>query len=167
MAGIVLDFEDAHAHADAVGVAPYFGDCLGRAAEADRMAATAVDEVLDACDVDIDRAMTEVREIAGLAAERGLGLVAYGGGSRLVPPGGWGAEGRPAELFAAAARHPRMGRLYRRYLDAWRDAGGGAFVFSGSMDAGGIVEFEGQDPGTSPMYGAVSRFIAEYGSGTP
>jgi RNA polymerase sigma factor (sigma-70 family) len=26
MAGIVLDFEDAHAHADAVGVAPYFGD---------------------------------------------------------------------------------------------------------------------------------------------
>ncbi len=167
MAGIVLDFEDAHTSADAVGVAPYFGEGLARAGNVERTSAMTLDEVLDACDTAIDRVMADVGKIAGLATERDLGLVAYGGGSHLVPPGGSEANGRLAELFAAARRHPRMGKLYQRYLEAWRDAGGGAFVVSGSMGSRGILESEGSDPRTSPKYEALSRFMADHGSGTP
>jgi hypothetical protein len=69
-----------------------------------------------------------------LAQAQGLDLIAYEGGQHLV--GIQGIENNQAitDLFIAANRDPRMGKLYTQYLQQWEQDGGG--VFSHFSDVG-------------------------------
>ncbi len=60
---------------------------------------------------------------AGVAAAHGLDLVAYEGGQHLVA--GWDAE--LLAFFTALVEDPRMGQLYTRNMELFRDAGGTLF----------------------------------------
>jgi len=162
----VMDFEEAHEHADVLGIAPYFGNALGDPKTQDEVARMMVDQVLDKCAVYVAAANKTIAEQARLAKERGLRLVAYEAGQHLV--GYAGAENNKAleGLFHAANRHPRMKALYLDYLTGWRQNGGTmAAIFSSlgtrsKWGSWGLLEYHGQPTAEAPKYEAVIEFLA-------
>lgn len=163
----VMDFEEAYKHADALAIAPYFGNALGDPKPQDQVARMTVDQVLDKCAQDIAEGNKTIAEQARLAEARSLSLVAYEAGQHLVGYGG--AENNKAleELFQAANRHPRMKALYLDYLNGWRASGGKlAAIFSslGSWSkwgSWGLLEYHGQPVEEAPKYQAVVEFLEQ------
>ncbi|MFB9883871.1 IPT/TIG domain-containing protein [Planobispora siamensis] len=137
----VLSYRNAHEHVDAIAVAPYF-DCgdqwipgdsrsyfPGHPTVAPYVKEGGVDRLLQACQRSIDvGARDQILRHKALADQYGLSLVAYEAGQHLA--GILGAENDDAltALFGAANRHRRMRDLYARYLDQWRELGGGAIA---------------------------------------
>lgn len=162
----IITWQNAFEHADAIAIAPYFScDDAGNPATVDTIAALSVDELLDRQMANVQEggcAVQWMRDYAALAGQYGLELVAYEGGQHLVGYGG--AENNEAltALFVEANRHPRMGEIYRTYLQAWFDAGGGLFMhFSdigepGKFGSWGALEYLTQD--SSPKYEALMEF---------
>lgn len=126
-----LEWQDAAKHADAVAIAPYFGNRLGDPKKAAETAKLSVEQVLEECKKDIAANAKPVREYAAMAKTHNLRLLAYEGGQHLAGYGG--AENNEAltKLFHAANRHPGMEALYAADLKQWHDLGGDVFaVFS-------------------------------------
>lgn len=163
----VMDFERAYEHADALGIAPYFGNALGDPKRQDEVAQMTVDEVLDQCAEFIAEGNTTIARQAKLATQRGLRLVAYEGGQHLVGHGGAENNEKMTELFHAANRHPRMKALYLDYLAGWKQSGGTLMAIFSSMGAyskwgsWGLLEYHGQDPAEAPKYQAVIQFLQD------
>ncbi len=161
----VLDFEEAHEHADALGVAPYFGNALGNPKTQNEVAQMSVDEVLDRCAEYIAQGNETIAEQAQLASEGDLQLVAYEAGQHLVGHGGAENNEQLMELFHAANRHPNMGALYLDYLDGWRRNGGALAAIFSSMGtyskwgSWGLLEYHGQPVEEAPKYQAVLEFL--------
>ena len=161
----VIDFEQAYQHADALGIAPYFGNALGSPQTQDQVAQMTVEQVLDKCAEYIAEGNATIAEQARLASDRGLRLVAYEAGQHLV--GHVGAENNRAleDLFHAANRHPRMKGLYLDYLAGWKQNGGTLAVMFSSMGtyskwgSWGLMEHHGQPPAEAPKYQAVTEFL--------
>jgi hypothetical protein len=91
-------------------------------------------------------------------------LIAYEAGQHAVGVGGGENNDRLTALLLAANRHERMGRLYTRYLNAWRDTAGGdlccLFSSTGTWSkwgSWGLLEHNGDD---TPKYQAVLRWNA-------
>jgi len=161
----VLDFDKAYEHADALGVAPYFGNALGNPKTQSEVAAMTVDEVLDRCAVHIAQGNETIARQAQLASARGLHLVAYEAGQHLVGHGGAENNEPLMELFHAANRHPRMGALYHDYLAGWKANGGDLAAIFSSMGtyskwgSWGLLEYHGQPVEEAPKYQAVLEFL--------
>ena len=161
----VLDFEDAFKHADALAIAPYFGNSLGDPSRQDETAKMTVEQVLDACADMIEKGNQTIARQAKIAADRGLALVAYEAGQHLVGHGG-AENNKPLEdLFHAANRHPRMKQLYLDYLAGWRANGGRLLAVFSSVGnyskwgSWGIMEYHGQPIEEAPKYQAVIEFL--------
>ncbi|MDX2111522.1 MAG: hypothetical protein SFY80_14925 [Verrucomicrobiota bacterium] len=168
----MMDFENAYQYADCVAYAPYFGGYLGSATTQDTVSTWTVDQVLDACEMDIARSMATVRRHVADATARTnlqgkpLRTVCYEAGQHLV--GTQGAENNLAltALFHTANRAPRMGDLYRLYLNSWRDAGGAEMCIFSSMGgyskwgSWGVLENHAQDIWTKPKYAAIRQFMS-------
>ena len=81
-----------------------------------------------------------------------------------------GAENDTAmtALFVASNRGDRMGALYAQYLQNWVSAGGDMFVHYSDMGAYakygsfGALEFQDQDPTTSPKYTTLMNFAGQH-----
>ncbi|NLT76801.1 MAG: hypothetical protein GXX98_09780, partial [Planctomycetes bacterium] len=163
----VMDFERAYEHADALGIAPYFGNALGDPKRQDEVAQITVDEVLDRCAEFIAEGNTTIARQAKLATQRGLRLVAYEGGQHLVGHSGAENNEKMTELFHAANRHPRMKQLYLNYLAGWKQHGGTLMSIFSSMGtyskwgSWGLLEYHGQDPAEAPKYQAVIQFLQD------
>lgn len=161
----VTDFEDAHRHADVLGIAPYFGNALGDPKKQDEVAQMTVDEVLDRCAEFIEEGNATIARQAELAKQRGLRLVAYEGGQHLVGHGGAENNEKLTELFHSANRHARMRQLYLDYLAGWKQSGGTLMAIFSSMGAyskwgsWGLLEYHGQPPAEAPKYQAVLQFL--------
>jgi hypothetical protein len=159
----VVTFEDAYRHADALAVAPYFGNELGDPATADATAALPLAEVLARCRQSIERNAGAVAENAKHARERGLDLIAYEAGQHLVGHGGAENNEELTKLLHAANRDPRMEELYRLYLDTWAKNGGGLMAIFSSVSrpskwgSWGLLEAEDQDPKAAPKWRAVAE----------
>jgi hypothetical protein len=105
---------------------------------------------------------------SAVAASYGLKLVAYEGGQSLV--GYNGAENNTAltALFGAVNRDAGMGPLYNQYLQNWVSSGGDMFVHYSDMGAYakfgnfGALEYQDQDPTTSPKYQALTTFASQH-----
>ena len=156
----VLGFEDAHEHADAYAIAPYFGGRLIRK-EGARLLAAGQAALWSELRSDIDFHAELMRQNGQLAQEHGLALVAYEGGQHL--------RGSPrnealTEFLVSANRNPEMGKLYAAYLSAWRAAGGHTFVHFSSMSrygktgSWGALETFYQDVSTAPKFRALLDF---------
>ena len=102
-----------------------------------------------------------------VATARGLPLIAYEGGQHLVGNGGVENNATINALFDDANRDPRMGALYKTYLDAWKASGAKLFVHfincSGYSMWGrwGALEYLDQPRANAPKFDALQTFIEQ------
>lgn len=164
----VLDYQNAKAKTDVLAVAPYFGARLGRPVEMDRIKAMTVAELLDEIENEaLPIAISDIKQSAAAAQARNLPLVAYEGGQHLAGVGGVENDGKVNDLFDRVNRHRRMGTIYRKYLNAWKAAGGQ--MFTHFLHVGGYnkwgrwgsLEYQEQLRADAPKFDALQKFIEE------
>ncbi len=159
----VMDWQNAAAESDALAIAPYFGGYLGAESTQATIATWTVQQVLDACETDIAAQMGRVATNRANAESRGIVLIAYEAGQHLVGVNSAQNNQALTDLFIASNRDPRMGDLYRTYLDGWRANGGRMCVNFSSVSAPnrygswGLLEYD--DRTAAPKYRAVLDFI--------
>lgn len=149
---VKLSFGEASRHCDALAIAPYFGYLVG-AAKAPAVARGGVPGVLDYLERKaLPEAVGWMQAHRTLARRFGKRLLCYEAGQHAVGVGGGENDDALTRVLTAANRHPRMGALYTRYLDAWRDAGGGDLccLFSSvgawsKWGSWGLLEFADDD----------------------
>jgi len=173
MERIVLPFEDAWQHADALAIAPYLAMNIpreGRRPNAEQVARWSVDEVLDYVEnTSLPRSIQAIRATKQTADKYGLALVAYEGGQHLVGVGGAQENEALTRLFHAANAHPRMGRIYGAYFREWTAAGGDLFCYFSSVGrwskwgSWGALQYFDEDPARSPKFMAIMRWAAACG----
>jgi hypothetical protein len=162
----VLGFRNAAQYADALAIAPYMPYSIGRgktAGLAAQMKDWTVDKMLDHFEkTAFTNSLERMRRGKAVADKYGVKLIAYEGGQHMV------AFVKDRELVAtitktmhAANRHPRMGQLYRRYLDEWANIGGDVFAVFSSIGrysnhgAWGLAEYYDSRPADYPKLDAV------------
>jgi hypothetical protein len=171
----VLLHQNAHQHADAYAVAPYFGMSIypkDKSPTASEVLSWGVDGLMTHLE---EKSIPKAREAFGkskdLAEKYDLKLLAYEGGQHMV--GIRGAENNDAlaELLYAANADPRMGPLYEDYLAAWKTVGGDLFCHYCSVDrwtkwgSWGLMQYCDEDPTESPKFMATIRWAR--GCGQP
>ncbi|MCF7954505.1 MAG: hypothetical protein K9M75_01765 [Phycisphaerae bacterium] len=132
----VLAFQDAYKHADALGIAPYFGFSVSEKDNPnDKVVASwSVEKALDHME---NKALPWSINIMGenkkIADEYNLKLVAYEAGQHMVGVGGAENNKQLTELFHKCNSHERMGRIYDKYSRAWIEIGGDTFCHFSSV----------------------------------
>ena len=168
----ILGFRDAAKHADALAIAPYITMCIGPRSKPDTatVAGWTVEQVLDHAETHaLPQSIQWIQEQKKVADEFGLQLVAYEAGQHLVGVGGAENNGEMTNLFQAANRHPRMGALYGKYLDAWAAAGGDLLCIFSSTGAWskwgswGLAEFQDSQPADYPKLSATLQWARDHG----
>jgi chitodextrinase len=168
ISGEVLDYQNARLKSDALAIAPYFGGYLGNPGEKTRVSALTLNQLFAELEsTALPEAIDWMKSQAAVAAARGIPLIAYEGGQHLV--GHSGVENTSAinALFDNANRDPRMGTLYRSYLDAWKAAGGALFAHYTACDGyskwgrWGALEHLEQPRAQAPKFDALQSFIEQ------
>lgn len=173
MERIILPYQDAHKQADALAIAPYIGMNVpqqGKELTADVVAGWSVDRVLDHLEKEsLPSSIRAIRATKEVADKHGLTLLAYEGGQHMVGVGGGENNQDMTRLFQAANAHPRLGRIYREYYDAWTAAGGDLFCYFSSVGrwskwgSWGIMQYYDDDPAKSPKFMATMRWAKQRG----
>jgi len=161
----IMDWGDAHRHADALAVAPYFGRRFASPKMVHEVQSWSPEHLIEACQSEIDTLLERVGDLTRMARARGLKLIAYEAGQHLA--GHSGSENNTAltDLFVAANRHPAMRQLYERYLSGWHQHGGGLMmIFSfasrpGKWGSWGILEWQNQPRAHAPKFDAVMDYL--------
>lgn len=158
----VLTWKDAWKQADALAVAPYFGNAFGDQKNQDRVLKMSVKELLAELKKEIDTTNKDmIAKQSAMARKVNLQLIAYEGGQHLAGFGGAENNDALTNLFIAANRHPGMFDLYRAHLSNWFQAGGGLFVVFSNVSkpskwgSWGVLEFQDQSVDQAPKYRAV------------
>lgn len=123
----ILAFRDAYKHADALGIAPYFGfNVSPKGSPNDKQVATwSVEKTLDHMEnKSLPRSIDIMRQNKEIADKYGLKLVTYEAGQHMVGVGGAENNKDLTELFLKCNAHDRMGKLYDKYNQAWIEIGG-------------------------------------------
>ena len=164
----VLDFQNAKLKTDALAIAPYFGFSLGTPAEQTRVQSMTLDALfIELQTVTLPQVITSMSADAAVAAARGIPMISYEGGQHLVGSGGVENNATINALFDSANRDPRMGALYKTYLDAWKASGAKWFVHwqncGGYSKYGrwGALEYLEQPRASSPKFNALQTFIEQ------
>jgi hypothetical protein len=133
-----LGFEDAYEKCDALAIAPYFGLCPSPTStpSAQDVGQWPVGRVLDYLEgTALPEAIGWMRASKAVADRYGVDLIAYEAGQHAVGIQGGENVDAATSVFQAANRDARMGTIYRRYLDAWKRAGGGLCAIYSSVSA--------------------------------
>ncbi|AFY78795.1 MAG: cadherin-like domain-containing protein [Hydrococcus sp. C42_A2020_068] len=165
---------------DAIAIAPYIGYYLGAPENASQIASWTrdsdggrkklFDEIIQGGVLSggpkggaLQQSYDGMKAHIDLARKENLQLIAYEGGQHLA--GFKGVEDNAAitKLFIEANRDPRMGDVYRQYLQKWFELGGGTFM--NFVDIGqpskwgswGLLEHVEQNG--SPKYDAIMDII--------
>ena len=155
---MILEFENAYKHADALAVAPYFST---HNVEADKI--KSLSDVFAHIDAQKPAWIEALNKQAELAERYSLDLIAYEGGQHQVQSN----DERLTELFIQANRDPRMGEQYTWHLDQWKKAGGKHFVVFTSparyskWGSWGIKEYITQPRSEAPKYDAVLDWMED------
>ncbi|MCH5375557.1 MAG: hypothetical protein JJ992_16425, partial [Planctomycetes bacterium] len=173
MDNIVLPFEDAYQHTDALAIAPYIAMNVPR--EGKDLTAGAVAEwplakVMDYMENEsLPKSIEAIRATKEMADKYGLKLVAYEGGQHMVGVAGGENNQALEALFHAANTDPRMGAIYDQYYAAWADAGGDVFCYFSSIGrwskwgSWGIMQFYDSDPAKSPKFMSTVKWARKCG----
>jgi hypothetical protein len=163
-----LDFQNAKLKTDALAIAPYFGGYLGTLAQQTLVQSMTLDALFTELQTAaVPEAIGWINAQAPVASLRGVALIAYEGGQHLVGHGGVENNAAINALFDSANRDPRMGALYKTYLDAWKASGGKLFVAFNSCMAyskwgrWGSLEYLEQPRASSPKFNALQTFIEQ------
>jgi hypothetical protein len=160
-----MDWKDAFKNADAIAIAPYFGNSYGDPKTAAKVADMTVDELLDGCKKMIADNRKTNETYAAEAKKRNLKLMTYESGQHLVGYAGAQDNDKLTRLFNEANRHPRMGELYLEDLKNWQEVGGSTFCVFSSMGlytkwgSWGVLEHRDQDPDQVPKFKALRQFL--------
>lgn len=173
MENIILPFDEAWKSADALAIAPYMGMNVppqGDGLTADEVAGWTVDKVLDHLEQKaLPKSIEAIRATKGVADKYGLLLLAYEGGQHMVGVGGGENNDTMTRLFHQANAHPRMGKIYTRYFDAWTEAGGDLFCYFSSVGrwskwgSWGILQYTDEDPRRAPKFMATMEWARRCG----
>jgi len=161
---LMLGFEDAYKHTDALAIAPYF---FATQAELNRV--KNVDDVFRLLlsyrnKYSVPNILKIVRRQAEAVKKYGIDLVAYEGGQHLVAYKTHSSDQGPNTFLIQANKDDRMSRLYYDFLKGWKKAGGKLFVaFSAPrsynwIGSWGIKEFITQKVEDAPKYRALLYF---------
>lgn len=163
-----LEFGDAGHSCDALAIAPYMTCNIPPTSEdpdqltAPVVASWSVDRLLDHVEAfSLPESVRWIGEQKAVAERYGLELIAYEAGQHLVGILGGENNDDLTRLFQAANRHPRMGELYTRYLDAWREAGGELCCLFSSVGgwskwgSWGLSEYYDESEAAQPKLAAV------------
>jgi len=164
----MLQFEHTADNVDAVAVAPYFGGYLGSVKQQARVEGMSLDDLFRELQAEaLPKARKEIAEQMEVVRAFKLPLIAYEGGQHLLGADPVKKNGRLNQLFDAANADPRMGELYKVYLDAWQELGGGLFVHYMNCSAmsvhgrfGALESFD-QPTEAAPKFSALQSFIRQ------
>ena len=181
MERIILPQQDAYKHADALAIAPYMGMNVPRDADknknkkkkrlsAGEVSKWTVDQALEHLEKEcLPKSIRAIQATKKTADKYGLVLVAYEGGQHMVGVGGGQDNDAMTKLLQAANAHPRMGKIYQRYFDAWTDAGGDLFCYFSSVGrwskwgSWGIMQYSDEQEAESPKFMATMRWARKCG----
>jgi hypothetical protein len=161
---MVLAHNQAGKSCDALAIAPYITFCVAPNGKpgANEVSQWSVDQLFDHIET---KALPEcigwMKTQKKVADKYGLKLVCYEAGQHLVGVGGGENNDAMTKLFHTANRHPRMGEVYTKYLNAWRDLGGDVcciFASTGSWSkwgSWGLLEHAQQTENDIPKCKAV------------
>jgi len=163
---MLLAQADTARHCDALAIAPYISfmpSPENKALRSDEVAKWTVDQVLDRVETNaLPQSIGWMKTQKAVADKYGLKLVCYEAGQHLVGVGGGENNEALTKLLIAANRHPRMGAIYRKYLNAWRDLGGDLICIFSSVAAsskwGSWGLLEGADDNSAPKFNAVMEW---------
>jgi len=152
-------------HSDALAIAPYFGWTPGPI-EAEQVHRMSVDELVRyARQTSFPETIEWTKQHAKIAAKYGLELVAYEGGQHFLGTMGLENDDRVTALFGAFNHDPRMGELYKEYLNGWRESGGHWFnhysdcALSSKWGSWGAMETIRQPVKLAPKYQALMTWM--------
>lgn len=161
---------------DALSIAPYISMNIPQnsskpdALTAEKVAAMSLDQLLDHVE---NHALPEclkwIEAQSAVAKKYGVLLTAYEGGQHLVGVGGGENNEAMTRLFHEANRHPRMGEIYRKYYDGWKERGGDLFCVFASVGkwskwgSWGLAEYYDERPADVPKYRATVEWAKAQG----
>jgi len=165
-----LAYQDTYKQCDALAIAPYISFSVGLSGRpsAAGVSAWSADQVMDHMEkIALPECEKWMKDCRAVADKYKVRLICYEAGQHAVGVGGGENNEALTRTFIAANRSERMGRLYSRYLEAWRDTGGGDLccIFSsvGSWSkwgSWGLLEYYDDD---TPKYRAVLEWLRSGG----
>lgn len=171
--GELMEKVGGNQYVDALAINPYFGYHLGTPAASVRSWSldTLFDEILNGGHVAgeapaLKQVEDAVKANAAVARTHNVELVAYEGGQHLAGVQGVESDRTVTQLFHAANRDSRMGTVYTRLLNIWKDNGGGLFLQFVHMapwsrwGSWGALEYPGQ-PDT-PKFRSLVNFASSH-----
>ncbi len=165
----VLSFQDAYRSADALAIAPYINWNVKRA-DAETVVSRGLDAILDELESErLPKAMKKMQDQKAVADNFGVQLIAYESGQHLVGIRGAENNDQLTELLHQVNRHPRMGEIYRRYYDAWEEAGGDLNCAYSSIaqwskwGSWGLMEFADDRPEDNPKFLSTLEWASRHG----
>ncbi|MDP8567758.1 hypothetical protein [Methylophilus aquaticus] len=168
----ILSFEDLVEYADALAIAPYFSfnvapnDVLNDK-EVMNWSLDKLFEYLET--VKLPEAKKWIEDSKKVSERYGLSLVAYEAGQHLTAYRGAENNTQLVDLFSKANAHPRMGKLYSRYLKDWEQSGGGLLCAFSSMSvwskwgSWGLLERPTDNPEQSAKFKSVVEWAQSHG----
>ncbi len=164
MTKILLGYEDAYRHTDAIAIAPYF-----YINDKDVKKVRSVDHIFQQLTAknnrhSIPNILNYVKKQAEHAQSFGVDLIAYEGGQHLVSYNTHSNTEGSNPYLIKANKDQRMANLYYQFLQGWKNAGGKLFVaFSAPrqytwIGSWGIKEYITQPTHEAPKYRALLAF---------
>jgi len=164
MTHMVLGFEDAFRHVDALAVAPYF-----HADQKAQKSVRSVNELFALLKSPQNKysipSTIKVLKRQSVALKRyGIDMIAYEGGQHLVAYKTHSHKEGTNPILIQANKDKRMANLYYQFLQGWKDAGGKLFVaFSAPREynhigSWGIKEYITQSVNDAPKYQGLMYF---------
>lgn len=164
--GIVLSQPGVEGHVDALAIAPYLTFCVPAVAKegqltAEQVAGWTLDQLFEHLEkTALPASIKNIENQKKVADKHGLKLMAYESGQHLI--GVMGGENNEAmtKLFLEANRDPRMGVLYTKYMDAWKNSGADTMCLFSSTGrwskwgSWGLTEFHDETEADQPKYKA-------------
>jgi len=164
MSHMILGYEEAFKHVDALAIAPYF-----HASQEAQKRITSLEEVFALMRSPHNRysvpsTLRMVHQQNRIAAQYGIDLIAYEGGQHLVAYKTHSNDDASNQFLIQANKDERMSKLYYEFLEGWKKAGGKLFIaFSAPrhfnwIGSWGIKEHIAQDAKDAPKYRALMYF---------
>ncbi len=166
----VLKQHDVYEHTDVLAIAPYFGLLAGPHTKPSlsTIEKWSLDQVFDYLEkIAIPETYLWMKNQKRIADKYGLKFCCYESGQHLVGIEGGEASDTLTALFLSANKHPRMGKLYTRYLNNWKTLKGDLMCHFSSTatwsmwGSWGLTEYMDVSEEECPKYKAVMDWIRE------
>lgn len=165
----ICSFNDAFKQADCLAIAPYISFNI-TPGESERVIELGLDGVLQQMETSKLKECIEWMQSQKMVADNhNLKLVCYEAGQHMV--GIQGAENNDdlTKLFQEANKHPRMGTVYTKYLNAWKEVGGDVLCAFSSVSnwskwgSWGMMQHNLESITDYPKFEASLRWAAQQG----